>query len=104
KQLNVYILGKVDMTADGSAYVVPEEESESDIYIAPRKLRQALHGDLVKVHVYERRKGKKLEGEVVEILERAKTKFSGTIKVSSNFAFFIADDRKMIHDIFIPLG
>lgn len=104
RQLNVYITGKVDMTADGSAYIVPEEENESDIYVAPRKLRQALHGDIVKVHVYERRRGKKLEGEVVEIVERAKTNFTGTIKMSNNFAFFIADDRKMLHDIFIPLN
>lgn len=104
KQLKVYLLGKVDMTADGSAYVITDEETESDIYIAPRKVRQALHGDRVKVHVYERRKGRKLEGEVVEIIERAKSQFSGTIKLSSNFAFFIADDRKMLHDIFIPLS
>lgn len=103
RQRHVYITGKVDMTADGSAYIVPEDTSENDIYIAPRKLRQALHGDRVKVHVYERKKGQKLEGEVVEILTRAKTQFSGTINLSRNFAFFLADDRKMPHDIFIPL-
>lgn len=103
KQLHVYITGKVDMTADGSAYIVPEEEGENDIFVAPRKLRQALHGDMVKVHVYERKKGRKREGEVVEILQRAKTDFTGTIDVTDNFAFFLPDDRKMLHDIFIPL-
>ena len=55
KQLHVYVTGKVDMTADGSAYIVPDDDSESDIYVAPRKLRQALHNDIVKVHVYERK-------------------------------------------------
>lgn len=103
RQLNVYITGKVDMTADGSAYIVPEDELENDIYVAPRKLRQALHGDRVKVHVYERKKGRKREGEVVEILERAKTDFTGTIDMSNSYAFFLPDDRKMLHDIFIPL-
>src|SRR5690606_14008624 len=102
-QLRVYITGKVDMTADGSAYIVPEDELENDIYIAPRKLRQALHGDIVKVHVYERRKGNKREGEVVEILERAKMDFTGTIDISTSYAFFLADDRKMLNDIFVPL-
>lgn len=91
------------MTADGSAYIVPEDEFENDIYIAPRKLRQALHNDIVKVHVYERRKGRKREGEVVEILQRAKTDFTGTISISSSYAFFLPDDRKMLHDIFVPL-
>ncbi|WP_398453793.1 ribonuclease R [Sphingobacterium thalpophilum] len=104
KQLKVYVTGKVDMTADGSAYVIPDDEFENDIYIAPRKLRQALHGDIVKVHTFEKRRGgRKKEGEVVEILQRAKTDFTGTISISNNFAFFIADDRKMLHDIFIPL-
>lgn len=103
RQLNVYIQGKVDMTADGSAYIVPEDELENDIYIAPRKLRQALHNDIVKVHAYERRKGRKREGEVVEIIQRAKTDFTGTIDIAKSYAFFLPDDRKMIHDIFVPL-
>lgn len=103
RHLNVYISGKVDMTADGSAYIVPEDELENDIFVAPRKLRQALHGDIVKVHVYERKKGRKREGEVVEILQRAKTDFTGTIDISKSYAFFLPDDRKMLHDIFIPL-
>ena len=103
RQLQVYITGKVDMTADGSAYIVPDDELENDIFVAPRKLRQALHGDIVKVHVYERKKGRKREGEVVEILQRAKTDFTGTIDISKSYAFFLPDDRKMQHDIFIPL-
>src|SRR5690606_15010779 len=74
------------------------------IYVAPRKLRQALHGDRVKVHTYEKRRGKRKEGEVVEILERARTEFTGTIAISPRFAFLNADDRKMLHDIFIPLA
>ena len=104
KELKVFITGRVDMTADGSAYIVQEDELEDDIYIAPRKLRQALHGDLVKVHAYEKRRGKRKEGEVVEILERARTEFTGTINISARFAFLIADDRKMLHDIFVPLA
>jgi ribonuclease R len=103
RQLKVYVTGTVDMTADGSAYIVPEDEFENDIFVAPRKLRQALHGDTVKVHVYERKKGKKREGEIIEILQRAKTDFTGTIDISKSYAFFLPDDRKMLHDIFIPL-
>lgn len=103
KQLQVYVTGKVDMTADGSAYIVPEDEFENDIFVAPRKLRQALHGDIVKVHVFERKKGRKREGEVVDILQRAKTDFTGTIDIAQSYAFFLPDDRKMLHDIFVPL-
>ncbi len=103
KELKALVEGKIDMTADGSAYVIVDDEFEEDIYIAPRKLRQALHGDIVKVHAYEKKRGRKKEGEVVEILQRARTEFTGIIKISDKFAFFVADDRKMINDIFVPL-
>ncbi|QNL48937.1 ribonuclease R [Olivibacter sp. SDN3] len=103
RELKTFTIGKVDMTADGSAFIVTEDEFEDDIYIAPRKLRNALHGDSVKVYTYEKSKGRKKEGEVVEILERFRTDFTGIIKISKRFAFLIADDRKMLHDIFIPL-
>ena len=103
KQLKTFVTGKVDMTADGSAYIVSEDEFEEDIFIAPRKLRNALHGDIVKAYVYAKSKGRKKDGEVVEILQRAKMEFTGIIKLSERFAFFVPDDRKMLHDIFIPL-
>ncbi len=103
KQLKTFVTGKVDMTSDGSAYIVSDDEFEEDIYVAPRKLRNALHGDIVKVYVYAKNKGRKKDGEVVEILQRAKMDFTGIIKISDRFAFFVPDDRKMLHDIFIPL-
>jgi ribonuclease R len=58
---------------------------------------------VVKVYVYAKNKGRKKDGEVVEILQRAKMDFTGIIKLSDRFAFFVPDDRKMLHDIFIPL-
>ena len=103
KQLKTFVTGKVDMTSDGSAYIVSEDEFEEDIYVAPRKLRNALHGDIVKVYVYAKNKGRKKDGEVVEILQRAKMDFTGIVNLSDRFAFFIPDDRKMLHDIFIPI-
>jgi ribonuclease R len=103
KQLKTFVTGKVDMTSDGSAYIVSDDEFEEDIYIAPRKLRNALHGDIAKVYVYAKNRGRKKDGEVVEILQRAKMDFTGIIKLSDRFAFFVPDDRKMLHDIFIPL-
>ncbi|GAA4790512.1 ribonuclease R [Olivibacter ginsenosidimutans] len=103
KELKTFIIGKVDMTADGSAFIITDDEFEDDIYIAPRKLRNALHGDTVKVYAYEKSKGRKKEGEVVEILERFRSDFTGVLTVSQRFAFLIADDRKMLHDIYVPI-
>jgi len=105
KDLKTFVIGTVDMTADGSAFIVPDDEFEKDIYVAPRKLRNALNGDKVKVYVFAKKtSGRKNEGEVVEIISRVKTDFIGVAKVSERFAFIIPDDRKMHHDIFVPLN
>jgi ribonuclease R len=105
KDLKTFVIGTVDMTADGSAFIVPDDEFEKDIFVAPRKLKNALNGDKVKVYVYSKKtSGRKKEGEVVEIITRLKTDFIGVAKVSERFAFIIPDDRKMNHDIFVPLN
>lgn len=103
-ELKTFIEGKVDLTNDGSAFIITDDEFESDIFVAPRKLRNALNGDRVKVYVYAKSKGKHKEGEVIEIIQRAKTEFTGIVKLSERFAFFVPDDRKMMHDIFIPMN
>ena len=102
-ELKTFIEGIVDLTNDGSAFIVTDDPLESDIYIAPRKLRTALNGDRVKVYVYAKTKGRRKEGEIIEIIKRAKTEFTGIVKLSEYYAFFIPDDRKMMHDIFIPM-
>ncbi len=54
--------------------------------------------------MYAKTKGSRKEGEVIEILQRNKMEFTGIVKLSERFAFFIPDDRKMMHDIFIPIN
>ncbi|PST82497.1 ribonuclease R [Pedobacter yulinensis] len=104
KELKNFITGTVDMTADGSAFIVPDDEFEKDVFVAPKKLKNALHGDQVKVYVFAKKtSGRRNEGEVIEIVKRAKMDFTGVIKISQRFAFVIADDKKMMQDIFVPL-
>lgn len=96
-----FIIGKIDMTQHGSAYVIPDEGND-DIFIAPENLNRALHGDKVKIQLLAVKPGQRLAGEVVEIQDRAKIKFVGTVKLHFNYAFLIPDDKKMYADIFIP--
>lgn len=102
KALQNHVEGIVDMAQSGSAYLVVEGMDE-DIFLAPRKLRNALNGDRVKVFVYAKRNGKHLEGEVLEIIKRAKTEFTGVMQISPRVAFLVPDNKKMLHDIFIPM-
>lgn len=96
-----YIEGYIDMTTRKTAYLVCED-LEEDVFIPTNNLRKALDGDLVKAYIYNKRNGKKPEGEVVEILERHKIQFVGVIEIQKNFAFVSTADPKMYTDIFVP--
>ncbi|SDH46644.1 ribonuclease R [Flavobacterium omnivorum] len=96
-----YYEGKIDMTGRKTAYFVCPD-MEEDIFIPTNNLNHALDKDIVKVYVYNRRKGKRPEGEVIEVLERHKTDFVGVIDIQANFAFVSTANPKMYTDIFIP--
>ncbi|MDR1672664.1 MAG: ribonuclease R [Bacteroidales bacterium] len=95
------ISGRVDMTAHGYAYIISEQTKE-DVFVSQKHLREALHGDTVKVHLFARRKNARLEGQVMEIIKRSRSTFVGTIGVMREFAFMIPDSRLMPYDLFIP--
>ncbi|MFT4684340.1 MAG: ribonuclease R [Flavobacteriales bacterium] len=95
-----YYTGKVDVTARGNGYVICEE-LEHDIYIPSRNMNHALHNDIVKVYVYNRKQSSKQEGDIVEVITRAKTDFVGVLQMNKNFGFVVPDDSKMYSDIFI---
>ncbi len=101
KRSEIYITGKVDMTSTGSAYII-SEDTEKDVIVAPKKTLNAMHGDLVKVRVFPQGRGKQ-EGEIVEVIERNKTEFVGTIQVSPKFAFLVPSNIKVHVDIYIPI-
>jgi ribonuclease R len=98
-----HITGTVDLTRMGYGFVI-SDEIEEDVFVTAKNLRTALHGDKVKVWLYARRKGTRPEGEVVEIIERWKTTFVGTVEIMPNFAFLIPDNKNMPFDLFIPSG
>jgi ribonuclease R len=96
------ITGKVDMTQSGSAFII-SAESEKDIFVSNRKTMNAYNGDMVRVLVYPQNGSRRPEGEIVEIITRAKEQFVGTLQVSANFAFLVPDNSKTGTDIYIPL-
>lgn len=98
-----YITGIIDMTQYGYGFV-QTEELEEDVFIARNLLNTALDGDTVKIHVFpQRSRSPRLEGEVVEVIKRARTNFVGIIQMSRNFAFLVTDDKKMPYDIFLDM-
>ncbi|MCL1867805.1 MAG: ribonuclease R [Paludibacter sp.] len=82
-------------------YVEPTGGGEP-IFIPERKALHALLGDQVRVFRYAQRRGLQPEGEIVEIIKRAKDTFVGVLQVSDNYAFLDIDHKILTNDIFIP--
>ncbi len=94
-------IGKIDITQSGAAFVI-NEDGDDDIYISPRNVRNALHGDTVKVFLFIHRNNKRrLEGEVVEIIKRSKEFFTGIIRHSQDESIFIPDSHKIHVDMIV---
>lgn len=100
-----YHTGIFDASSRGSGYVICDDFDE-DIYIASNNVNKALNGDEVELYVYKRRKRGKLEGEITNIIERAKTDYVGIIQIhpKNNYAFVVVDGNKMNKDIFVPIN
>ncbi|NQY05302.1 MAG: VacB/RNase II family 3'-5' exoribonuclease, partial [Flavobacteriaceae bacterium] len=98
---NSYYTGIVDVGGKGNAYVICEE-LDDDIFIPKNNLNKAFDGDEVEVYVYRRRRNNKLEGEIVNVIERAKTEFVGVLQLHKNYGFVTSQNPKMYVDIFIP--
>lgn len=94
--------GVVDITRTGSGFIVCEG-IEEDIFIPARAMQSALDGDRVKIAFWKGRGRRKMEGEILEIVERATEHFVGIIRISSKYAFVLPDRSNMPVDIFVAL-
>ncbi|WP_292008248.1 ribonuclease R [Chryseobacterium sp.] len=96
------LMGIIDFNQTGNAYV-NVEGLEDDIFIHSKNVKDALQGDKVLIVTYTY-KGKKLEGSVLEVLERNRTEFVGTFQVINHkdFGFVVCDKKTINTDIFIP--
>ncbi|MCO5241008.1 MAG: ribonuclease R [Chitinophagaceae bacterium] len=93
--------GILDVTLSGMGYVMVEN-LEKDILVRPQNFNHALHGDKVRVNVTRYNQAKeKMEGEVLEVLERRQTEFTGRLEMNTDFAFFIPDKAKGTPDMYI---
>ena len=100
------IQGRVDMSLNGFAYVVPDdkEANPDDIFVPAHALNNALDNDHVEVAVVKQRKGRAPQGEVVNILERSRDQFVGIIDYQPDGSAFVRMDARTLggRDIYIP--
>lgn len=96
------VTGRLDIARSGMGFV-RVEGWEQDVLVRSDDLLTALNGDEVQVRVAQVSSKGRPEGEIVEVVKRKQTEFSGRLEVSDHFAFLVPDQAMRV-DLFIPLN
>ncbi|MFN3939041.1 MAG: ribonuclease R, partial [Chitinophagales bacterium] len=94
------LIGIVDLTRSGSAYVVIDGKL-NDVFVPARKTNRAFNGDTVRVKLTRTGKQNKPEGEIIEIVKREKDTFIGHVQLSDGYAFVVTDKQFNNYDFYI---
>lgn len=100
KSQSSIVEGIIDITSSGNAYVTVENIND-DIFIHGKYLPNVVSGDSVEVSVFSSYKSRRLEGEIINVIERNTHQFVGKLEISKNFAFVSIKNHKIHFDIFI---
>lgn len=95
------IAGRVIGHPDGFGFVKPDDGGD-DIYLYPRQMRGLFHNDRVVVRIIGRDRRGRLEGSVVEVLERNTHTVVGRFYQESSVGFVVPDNKRLIHHVIIP--
>lgn len=95
------LCGTFKRSNEGYNTVTPDDGSEA-VIVSERHSMHALTDDYVRVTLFAKRRGRGVEGEVVEIIRRKHNTFVGVLKVEKHYALLLTESRIMPNDIFIP--
>jgi ribonuclease R len=93
--------GRIEITRSGMGFVIVDG-LETDILVRPNDFNTALNGDTVRIQVKPNRDGKRMQGEVVQVIERKQSEFIGKLEMNKGFAFFVSESKNKMPDIYIP--
>lgn len=102
KETSREVDGKLQTHSDGYGFVLSENAGQSDIFISRHKMLDAMHGDRVSVRIEGKNRRGKPEGKIIRVLARAHAHVVGKYTEKSGKGWVVPNDRKMVHDLFIP--
>ncbi len=93
--------GRVMGHPDGFGFLIPDEGGE-DLFLSPFEMRTLMHGDRAIVRPAGKSKRGKLQGKLVEIIERNNKQIVGRYYKESGIGFVVPDNKRLNQDIMIP--
>lgn len=94
------VAGRVIGHRDGFGFVHPDAGGD-DIFLSPRQMRPLMHGDRVLVRVVKTDDRGRMEGSVVDVLERKTQELVGRYMHEHGVGFVIPDNTRITQDVVI---
>ena len=95
------VRGRVMGHADGFGFLIPDEGGE-DLFLSPFEMRTLMHRDRAVVRPIGKSKRGKLQGKLVEIIERSNKQIVGRYYQESGLGFVVPDNKRLNQDVMIP--
>lgn len=95
------VRGHVIAHAEGYGFLVPDEGGD-DLFLNAKQMRGVLHGDRAVATVSGVDRRGRLEGSVINVIERANTTLIGRLFIEEGIAFIVPDNKRITDNILIP--
>jgi len=96
------IVGKLRVNTQGYGFV--SWEGGGDVFVSQKNMGQALHKDQVRVRLFAASAGKNVEGEIIQVLESARSTVVGTFRWGRRHGVVVPDNLKLQRDVIILPG
>ena len=97
------LAGRITAHPDGFGFVIVDD-SDKDIYLNGKQMRQVLHGDRVVVCVTGVDRRGRREGRIVDVVERANKSLVGRLAIDRGTAVVSPDNKRIHQDLLIAPG
>ena len=90
--------GKISAHPDGYGFLLQEGE---DIFLTRRQMQQVFHGDIARVRIRSRDRRGRIEGEIVEVLERNTRQLVGRYLVENGIELLEPLNNRINHEVLL---
>jgi ribonuclease R len=95
------VVGTVSGHKDGYGILHPDDRS-APVILPYRQMREVMHGDRVAIRISGKDHRGRLEGSVVEVIERGTQEIVGRLYEEAQINFVIPDNPRISHRVLVP--